>query len=98
MVSFDFAMKNKKKANGRRSATQAVELCTFPSSKKYRCTNFYVPKCWLLSYLKAHNTEDNYAEAKLKFLVEENYSFDETWPIYLQALKEDMVEYEMEEK
>lgn len=63
---------------------EKIELCTFPDDDKDYCKVFTVPKNWLIDILE---TVDSFNERKgvnlENFL--DNYAWDETWFIYLQA-------------
>lgn len=73
-----------------------IGLCTFPDDDKDYCKYFEVPKDWLVNLL---NKLDSINERKgvdlSNFL--DNYVWDETWLIYLQAKQDGCCDNEKEE-
>lgn len=68
-----------------------VKLDTFPSDNKYYSLSFGVPQSWLINYLK-----DQKSVSLEEFL--ETYIWDDTWFVYLQALQDDVLIYERNQK
>lgn len=75
-------------------ASQVIGLCTFPDEDEQFCKVFYVQKGWLVERLE---TLDSFNERKGvdldRFI--ENYIWDETWFLYEQAKKENVMLYEV---
>lgn len=64
-----------------------IELCTFPDDDKDYCKVFSVPKDWLLDILERLDDKNERKGVDLENFLE-NYVWDETWFIYLQAKAE----------
>ena len=67
-----------------------IELCTFPDDDNDFCKLFKVQKNWLINLLEKL---DSFNERKGVDIDEflENYIWDETWFVYMQAKKEDKI-------
>lgn len=63
---------------------KTIELCTFPNSDKDYCKTFSVPKEWLIDLLERVDQLHNREGVSLERFLEE-YVWDETWFVYLQA-------------
>lgn len=61
-----------------------TELCTFPNDDKDYCKVFSVPTDWLIDILERLDKVNERNGVDLENFLE-NYVWDETWFIYLQA-------------
>lgn len=61
-----------------------VDLCTFPDDDKDYCKNFSVPKDWLIDILERLDSFNERKGVDLENFFD-NYIWDETWFIYLEA-------------
>lgn len=61
--------------------TNNIGLCTFPHDDKDYCIYFEVPKDWLTNWIKETNEYSN-----IEYFLE-NYTWDETWYIYINAIE-----------
>lgn len=66
---------------------ETVELCTFPEDDKYYCKSFKVPKNWLLEIIEKLDSLNERKGVDFDSFME-NYVWDETWFIFVQAKKE----------
>lgn len=76
---------------------KAITLCTFPDDDADYCKEFDVPKGWLLDILQRLDEKNERKGVVLDNFLE-NYVWDETWFIYLQAKKEGTLLREEEQK
>lgn len=63
---------------------EEVELCTFPDDDKDYCKTFVVHKDWLIDLLESLDSLNERKGVDLENFLQ-NYVWDETWFIYLQA-------------
>ena len=63
---------------------ESVGLCTVPDDDKDYCKYFEVPKDWLLNWLKEASEPNE--DSSLEYFLD-NYTWDETWFIYIDALE-----------
>ena len=61
-----------------------ISLCTFPDDDKDYCKTFEVPKKWLCNTIKQMSDASERRKESLEVFLD-NYVWDETWFIYLQA-------------
>lgn len=76
---------------------RTITLCTFPDDDADYCKEFDVPKDWLLDVLRCLDEKNERKGVDLDNFLE-NYVWDETWFIYLQAKKEKRCIREEEQK
>lgn len=69
------------------NTVEAVELDTFPDSDEYYSKVFTVPKDWLLNIMDRLDEKNERKGVNLENFLQ-NYVWDETWFIYLQAKAE----------
>ena len=73
-----------------------IGLCTFPDDDKDYCKYFEVPKDWLVNFLDKLDSMNERKGANLQNFLD-NYVWDETWFIYLQAKQDACCDNEKEE-
>lgn len=73
------------------------ELCTFPDDDRDYCKVFSVPTEWLLDLLEKMDTFNERKGVDLQNFLD-NYCWDETWFVYLQAKAEGKLLSESEEE
>lgn len=76
---------------------KTITLCTFPDDDADYCKEFDVPKSWLLDILQYIDERNERRGVNLDNFLE-NYIWDETWFIYLQAKKEERLIREEEQE
>ena len=72
-----------------------IRLQTFPDDDRNYCKNFTVPKDWLIDILERLDSFNERKGVDLERFMQ-NYIWDETWFIYLQAKKDEVLVEESE--
>lgn len=76
---------------------ETTQLCTFPNNDKDYCKCFTVPTDWLEELLGTLDSLNERKGVDLENFLE-NYVWDETWFIYMQAVAENKLIDEVEQR
>lgn len=76
---------------------KTTELCTFPDDDKDYCKCFTVPTDWLIDVLERIDSFNNQEGVDLERFLD-NYVWEETWFIYLQAKTDNKLIMEEEQE